>query len=214
MARCAPWPKACAAPRAASAAAWNRSATSSCCIYEGRELDIVTQAETVEPWRPLHEDLARLADGMAMAEAAEQVAQEREAAVPLYRMLVAALRALVKRPGPLVVAGFYWKLLSLDGAAPVLSECAGCGSGPPEVPLVAFDMREGGALCRECRRGLPLSPAALEVLGWILEASWAGRSSCRRAPRPARWPASPPSLGAPPRTPAACIAYFGVLVVP
>ena len=36
------------------------------------------------------------------------------------------------------------------------------------MPLVAFDMREGGALCRECRRGLPLSPAALEVLGWIL----------------------------------------------
>ena len=26
-------------------------------LYEGRELDIVTQAETVEPWRPLHEDL-------------------------------------------------------------------------------------------------------------------------------------------------------------
>ena len=26
-------------------------------LYEGRELDIVTQAEIIEPWRPLHEDL-------------------------------------------------------------------------------------------------------------------------------------------------------------
>jgi DNA repair protein RecO (recombination protein O) len=137
-------------------------------LYEGRELDIVTQAETIEPWRALREDLGRLADGLAMAEAAEQVAQEREAAVPLYRMLVGALRALVESHGPLVVAGFYWKLLSLDGAMPVLGECASCGAGPPEVPLVGFDMAEGGALCRDCRRGQPVSPAALEVLGWIL----------------------------------------------
>ncbi|HXW79451.1 MAG TPA: DNA repair protein RecO [Acidimicrobiales bacterium] len=137
-------------------------------MYEGRELDIVTQAEMIEPWRPLREDLGRLAQGLAMAEATEQVAQEREPSEPLYRMLAGALRTLCSHSGPLVVAAFYWKLLSLDGAGPVLSCCASCGSGPPDVPLVAFDMAEGGALCRGCRRGLPLSPAALELLGWIL----------------------------------------------
>ena len=47
-------------------------------MYEGRELDIVSQAETIEPWRLLHEDLTCLAQGLAMAEATEQVAQERE----------------------------------------------------------------------------------------------------------------------------------------
>lgn len=137
-------------------------------LYEGRELDIVTQAEMVEPWRPLHEDLNRLAQGMAMAEATEQVAQEREPSAPLYRMLVGALRTLAERPGPLVVAAYYWKLLSHDGASPLLSCCASCGSGPPEAPLVAFDIGEGGALCRTCRRGRRVSPAALELLGWIL----------------------------------------------
>jgi DNA repair protein RecO (recombination protein O) len=137
-------------------------------LYEGRELDIVTQAEMVEPWRPLHEDLNRLAQGMAMAEATEQVAQEREPSAALYRMLVGALRTLVERSGPLVVGAFYWKLLSLDGASPVLTCCASCGSGPPAAPLVAFDIGEGGALCRACRRGQRLSPAALELLGWIL----------------------------------------------
>ena len=118
-------------------------------FYEGRELDIVTQAETIEPWRPLHEDLNCLAQGMAMAEATEQVAQEREPSEALYRMLVGALRTLAARSGPLVVAAFYWKLLSLDGAGPVLDFCASCGSSPPASPLVAFDIAEGGALCRD-----------------------------------------------------------------
>jgi DNA repair protein RecO (recombination protein O) len=137
-------------------------------LYEGRELDIVTQAEMIEPWRPLHEDLNRLAQGMAMAEATEQVAQEREPSGPLYQMLVGALRTLADRSGPLVVAAFYWKLLALDGAGPVLTSCASCGSSPPAAPLVAFDIAEGGALCRSCRRGQSLSPASLELLGWIL----------------------------------------------
>jgi len=137
-------------------------------LYEGRELDIVTQAEMIEPWRPLRDDLIRLSQGIAMAEATEQVAQEREPSDALYRMLVGALRTLAERSSPLVVAAFYWKLLSLDGAGPVLSSCASCGSSPPATPLVAFDLAEGGALCRGCRRGQPLSPAALELMRWIL----------------------------------------------
>ena len=137
-------------------------------LYEGRELDIVSQAEIIDPWRLLHEDFARVAQGLAMAEATEQVAQEREASDPLYRMLVGALRTLAERSGPLVVGAFYWKLLSIDGAGPVLTSCASCGSSPPAAPLVAFDIGEGGTLCRLCRRGQPVSPAALELLGWIL----------------------------------------------
>ena len=69
-------------------------------MYEGRELDIVSQAETIEPWRSLHEDLTCLAQGLAMAEATEQVAQEREPSSALYRMLVGALRTLASQPGP------------------------------------------------------------------------------------------------------------------
>ncbi|HTW09659.1 MAG TPA: DNA repair protein RecO [Acidimicrobiales bacterium] len=137
-------------------------------LYEGRELDIVSQAEMIEPWRALREDLNRLSQGLAMAEATEQVAQEQEPSMPLYRLLTGALRALVGHPGPLVVASFYWKLLLLDGAGPILDACARCGTRPTAADLVAFDIAEGGTLCRSCRRGLPLSPAALELVGWIL----------------------------------------------
>jgi DNA repair protein RecO (recombination protein O) len=47
----------------------------------------------------------------------------------------------------------------------VLDECVSCGR---EDDLVAFDIVEGGVLCRSCRRGRPISPAALELVRRIL----------------------------------------------
>ena len=63
-------------------------------LYRGRELDIVTQAEVINPFRALREDYDRVVAGAAMLEAVDQVAQEREAAIRLYLLLVRALRAL------------------------------------------------------------------------------------------------------------------------
>lgn len=134
-------------------------------LYEGRELDIVTQAEAIDHFRPIREDLDRLAKATALLEAVDQVAQERESNPRLYAMLVGALRALAAADSPLLVPAFFWKLLALEGFAPLLDVCAGCGGGGE---LVAFDLAEGGALCRSCRRGSPVSPAALELLRRIL----------------------------------------------
>jgi DNA repair protein RecO (recombination protein O) len=139
-------------------------------MYEGRELDIVTQAETIDHFRPIREDLTRMTDAMAMLEAVEQVAQEREANPGLSRMLVGALRTLADRRSSLLVAAFFWKLLSLEGAAPILDRCAGCGQDEtgPGGGLVSFDLVEGGALCRDCRRGVPVRPEVLELIKRIL----------------------------------------------
>src|SRR6266566_5993225 len=46
-------------------------------LYEGRELDIVTQAEALDHFRVIREDLDRLARATTMLEAVDQVAQER-----------------------------------------------------------------------------------------------------------------------------------------
>jgi DNA repair protein RecO (recombination protein O) len=60
------------------------------------------------------------------------------------------------------------KALVLEGAAPMLDACASCGEPDGEIELVAFDLVEGGALCRRCRRGRPMSVAALALLRRIL----------------------------------------------
>ena len=135
-------------------------------LYEGRgELDIVSQAETVDHFRAVREDLDRMAAAMTLLEAVDQVAQEGEANVRLYQMLVGALRALAARSSPLLVPAFFWKLLSIEGAHPVLEQCVSCGS---EDDLVAFDLAEGGVLCRSCRRGGPISPEALFMIQRVL----------------------------------------------
>jgi DNA repair protein RecO (recombination protein O) len=134
-------------------------------LYEGRELDVVTQAETLDHFRAVREDLDRVAKATSLLEAVDQVAQEGEANVRLYQMLVGALRALAAGDSPMMVAAFFWKLLSLEGAHPVLDVCAACGS---DGPLEAFDLGEGGALCRDCRRGIPISSDALNVIRAIL----------------------------------------------
>lgn len=134
-------------------------------MYEGRDLDIVTQAETLDHFRTIREDLDRMGRAQSLLEAVDQVAQEREPSARLYSMLVGALRSLAARDAPILLGAFFWKLLSAEGAHPLLDHCASCGV--PE-DLVAFDLVEGGALCRSCRRGVPVSPEALVLLRRVL----------------------------------------------
>jgi DNA repair protein RecO (recombination protein O) len=138
-------------------------------LYRGRDLDIVSQAESVEPIAPLLSSLDRASQGMAVLEAADQLAIEREPNPQLYRMLVGVLRTIAERPAPLVVPAFYWKLLAAEGLRPELDACVRCGSSEPDVALVAFDLAEGGVLCRSCRSGTALGPAALGLLRAILD---------------------------------------------
>jgi DNA repair protein RecO (recombination protein O) len=136
--------------------------------YRGRELDVVTQVETLEVHRVLREEYTLLTHAIPMLEAVDQVAQEHEPAPALYRMLTGALRTLAERRSPVVTPAFFWKLLSLEGFHPMLDACARCstpGAGGDAEPI-AFDLDEGGVLCRACARGggRSLSPAGLDLL--------------------------------------------------
>ena len=137
-------------------------------LYRGRELDIVSQAEAVEPLSPMLSSLDRASQGLAVIEAVDQLSLEREPNPQLYRMLVGVLRTIASTPSPLNVAAFYWKLLANEGVRPELDRCVRCGEGEPDVQFVAFDLNEGGVLCRSCRSGQAISPGALDILREIL----------------------------------------------
>jgi DNA repair protein RecO (recombination protein O) len=135
----------------------------------GSGLDIVSQAESVESLAPMLASLDRASQGMAVLEAADQLALEREPNQELYRMVIGVLRTIATRPAPLAVPAFYWKLLSAEGLRPELDACVRCGDGGQgETALVAFDLDQGGVLCRSCRSGGPISPAALDLMRGIL----------------------------------------------
>jgi DNA repair protein RecO (recombination protein O) len=136
--------------------------------YRGRELDVVTQVETIDAFRRLREHYASLTHAISMLEAVDQVAQEREPNPALYRMLVGALRTLAASPSPMVAPAFFWKLLSLEGFHPLLDGCARCDEGAG--PFVAFDFGEGGVLCESCARfgGRRVEAEAIVLLRRIL----------------------------------------------
>jgi DNA repair protein RecO (recombination protein O) len=136
-------------------------------MYQGRELDVISQAETLDHYRLVREDLDCMTDALALLEAVDQVAQPGETNVALYRMLTGALRVLdqASERSPLLVGAFYWKLLALEGVAPMLDRCVRCGQADG---LVSFDPLEGGILCREHRRGTAVEPDALGLMRRIL----------------------------------------------
>ncbi len=134
-------------------------------LYEGRDLHIVTQAESIDHFRGLRDDLDRLTRAVTMLEAVDQLSMEGQPNPQLYRMLLGALRALAAHDSALVVAAFFWKLLALEGFEPMVDACATCGRTDE---LVAFDLTEGGVLCSADRRGTAITPEALNLLRRIL----------------------------------------------
>jgi len=136
-------------------------------LYEGRsELHIIDQAETLDHFRIIREDLDRLTHAVSMLEVADQLGLEGEPNAGLFQMLLGALRALAGHSGPLVVPGFFFKVLALEGFRAVTDRCLECDR--EDVPLVAFDIDGGGTRCDDHRAGTAISPDALGLIDDIL----------------------------------------------
>jgi DNA repair protein RecO (recombination protein O) len=134
--------------------------------WQGRELDIVNQAEVLDSFRTVREDLSRMTKAFSILEVADRVSMERHSAPRLYELLVNVLTSLAEQDAPLVLPAYFLKVLAVEGSTPLLEACAICGS---ETDLMSFDIVEGGVLCRQCRRGRAVSADALELLRAMLD---------------------------------------------
>ncbi|MEP6462251.1 MAG: DNA repair protein RecO [Frankiaceae bacterium] len=136
-------------------------------LYEGRSLDIVTQAETLDAFGsrlagnyPAHTAAA------AVLETAERLtAEEREPALRLYLLLVGALRALdaKEHPARLVLDAFVLRAMATAGYQVALDGCTRCGLPGPHR---AFAVAAGGVVCAACRPPGAVTPAT-ETLGLV-----------------------------------------------
>lgn len=135
-------------------------------FYEGRNLDIVTQAETVQRLSLLRSDLARYGRAVIVLETIDHLTEEGESNPGLYRLVTGVLAELDRQGNPLVLPAFVMKLLALEGVQPLLEQCAVCGA---TEPLVALALHVGGVVCRECRQGDPISDDARVALQQILD---------------------------------------------
>jgi DNA repair protein RecO (recombination protein O) len=141
----------------------------------GRSLDIVTQAETIEPFASnLGGDYARYTAGTVMLETADRlVTEEGQPAVQQFLLLVGGLRAMTggEKGANQVLDSYLLRSLAVAGYAPSFSHCARCGD---EGPHRSFSPSAGGALCSDCRVPGSASPSSgtLDVLGALLTGEW------------------------------------------
>ena len=136
-------------------------------LYEGRNLDIITQAERLHSLPNLRADLDNYGRTAILLEAVDHVANEGDANPALFKLLTGALRELNESGSPVVVPAFVAKLLALEGVQPMVDACVSCGA---ESDLVALQLHEGGVLCRRCRHGgQPITEEARVALSLVFQ---------------------------------------------
>ena len=158
--------------RSRVAAATQLLAYSELTLSESRGWQLLSEANTLELFQGLRQDVVLLGLGSYFAELTDAVAGEGMDTAAILPHLLNALYALgvLHRDPGLVKPAFEWKLMALTGFAPLAEGCALCGREEPEQPML--DVVHGVLHCRSCRQGggldMPLSPAALEALRYVL----------------------------------------------
>jgi DNA repair protein RecO (recombination protein O) len=154
-------------------------------LAKGRELDIVTQAETLEPLTPLREDLERLGRGLYAAELVDRFTPDREESYPLFKLLLETLRRLATRDDlDLTLRYFEMQLLDELGYRPQLDRCVSCGAAL-EPTTNFWSAASGGVLCPACAAEEPLAQAlslsSLKVLRVLQRGSFGEAARVRIA---------------------------------
>lgn len=143
-------------------------------LAKGRTFDLITQAELIEPYRALREDVKRGALAHYLCELAEQFAPEDSDAAPIYNLLAEGLAWLCEAHDPPLAARYFeLRLLTLEGYRPELFRCARTNDplevdADKKIERVAFSPSEGGVLSQPAtqlaRDVFYLNPSGLMLL--------------------------------------------------
>lgn len=138
-------------------------------LARGRDLFIVTQAETVDAYPSLRADLTLTGYTAYVLELLDRFVPDEEAASPsLYRLLTETLSRLAADPLPWqTIRSYEMRLLDLLGFRPQLFECANCGN-EIQAEDQFFSPALGGVVCPRCGGGLPrLRPISVDALKYL-----------------------------------------------
>jgi DNA repair protein RecO (recombination protein O) len=120
-------------------------------MAKGRDLDLVTGAETIDPFLPIRSNLEALGHASHMAELLNRLTEERQENIRAFDLLVRSLRLLAEGVDPFAVTRHYeMALLGIVGFRPELYRCVQCSTDVQPTPN-ALSVRLGGMLCHTCR---------------------------------------------------------------
>jgi DNA repair protein RecO (recombination protein O) len=147
-------------------------------IATGRNLGIITQAETVAAHAPLRQDLVRATYAAYLVELLDRLVGEEDPHPGQYQLLADTLDWLtvVEMEAILLLARHYeLRLLALTGFQPQLFRCVACDTPIAEEDQF-FSAELGGLLCPGCRQAdrnaRPVTAVAVKVLRYLQTRPW------------------------------------------
>src|SRR6195952_2781782 len=144
-------------------------------LYTGRNLDIVSQAESIRAYGPaIAVDYPAYTSGTAVLETADRLtAEEKDPSLRLFLLVIGALRSLAEQthPAGLVLDAYLLRAMSVAGWEPALTDCARCADPGQHRHL---SVPAGGTGCPTCRPTGSAMPNALtiELLDALLTGDW------------------------------------------
>jgi len=144
-------------------------------VAQGRTWDIISQAEIVEPYRDLRDDLDKTSNAYYLAELVDRFSEEHDPNRPLFELLAITLAHLSSDDPFLVLRYFELRLLGLTGYQPQLFFCLACNEALEPVDNY-FRIADGGTLCPEHGQDRPnaerLPLPVLKVLRFLQTEPW------------------------------------------
>jgi DNA repair protein RecO (recombination protein O) len=153
-------------------------------LARGRDLWIVTQAETVDAFQPLREDLVLTSTAAYVIELLDRFTDEEGENRTLYKLLTDTLKRLAFEGDAFLAVRYYEiRLLDLMGYRPNLFQCVKCQK---EIVAQAqfFSFSQGGVLCPACgagTHGSDMGPVSLDALRFLRHFQRSDYSEARRA---------------------------------
>ena len=146
-------------------------------LAKGRTWDLITQAETINSYRRLREDLDRAAHAYYFAELVDAFMEDEDSHPQVFDLLQAGLAHLEDSPQlALTARWFELALLRNGGYQPQLFNCVHCGE-PLQPVTNYFSAEKGGVLCPQHGEGdkgsEPIAVGTLKVLRYLQAQSYA-----------------------------------------
>jgi len=156
-------------------------------LSRGRDMLLITQADTVDAYLPLREDLILTSQAAYVLELLDRFTYEGDTENPsTFRLLTETLSRLASKSDPWLVIRYYeMRLLDQMGFRPQLFECANCRR-EIKAEDQFFSFRAGGVICPSCGHGLPnlknISVDTLKYLRHFQRSSYTEASRARPSP--------------------------------
>lgn len=120
-------------------------------LYEGRTSYTMQQADIINYFGELRQDIEAVSYGFYFLEFVEYCTRENNDETEILKLLYQTMRMVVKKSISfrLIRSIFELKMICLEGEAPQVFECTKCAK---KEKLVLFSATRGGAICQECRK--------------------------------------------------------------